>query len=268
MKNAIKSVVILDFVFIFMLALSGFFNGAVADIVYYSAFILPIAAAVLLNKKFGVAFSPPKLKISRKSLLLTLPTVAPTLALVFLLSWLTSLLLSFVSEGSVTDVSGNIFLVILRHAVLTAILEELLFRYLPIAFLAPHSRLAAAVYSSLFFALAHCNLYQIPYALLAGFIFAVLDMASDSILPSLLIHAVNNLVSIFWIRCGENALFGRIYVAVLVSGAVISMIFICIFRGHYKEKLFGIVNRDQKLEFSYEAVLFALVTLFVAVTGL
>ena len=237
MKKSLTYIVFCDLLFVLLLGIAGFLNGALSEIVYYLAFLLPTALALVLAKTREGAFTPPKLRISCENLLLTLPVTAPTLAIIFFVSWLTSLILSYFGEGSTSDVSGNIFLVIFTHAVLTAVLEEALFRYIPLAYLTPYSKRGAVLFSALFFALAHCNLFQIPYAFIAGVIFAVLDIAFDSVIPSLLIHFVNNLISIIWLRGGGESDFVTVYIIALVSAALVSIVPIIIFRKKYTDKI-------------------------------
>ena len=237
MKKSLTYIVFCDLLFVLLLGIAGFLNGALSEIVYYLAFLLPTALALVLAKTLEGAFTPPKIRISCENLLLTLPVTAPTLAIIFFVSWLTSLILSYFGEGSTSDVSGNIFLVIFTHAVLTAVLEEALFRYIPLAYLTPYSKRGAVLFSALFFALAHCNLFQIPYAFIAGVIFAVLDIAFDSVIPSLLIHFVNNLISIIWLRGGGESDFVTVYIIALVSAALVSIIPIIIFRKKYTDKI-------------------------------
>ena len=237
MRNALKYILSLDLIFIFLLYVSGFFGTVVGRVIYYLAFFLPVLLALVIVKRLGIAFSPPRLKINGEAVLMTLPVAAPTFALIFLISWVTSLVLSFLGDGSTPDVSGNIILVIFTHAALTAVCEEALFRYIPLALLAPYSKRAAVILSSLFFALAHCNLFQIPYAFAAGIIFAAVDVAYNSIIPSLLLHFGNNLISVIWLRGATDGGFVKIYIAVLLSAAVLSLIPVFLMRKKYKTAL-------------------------------
>ncbi len=268
MPKALKYVTFLNLLFILFISLSGFLGGGVGSAVYYLAFVIPVVLAFILKRGQGVEFSPPRVKISLENLGLTLPLTAPLLAAVFLISWLTSLVLSALGGESATDVSGNIFSLILTHAVLTAVLEEALFRYVPIAFIAPHSKKYAVIFSALFFAFAHCNLYQLPYAFAAGVAFAVIDIAAGSIIPSLLLHFLNNLISIFWLRGMGDSRFVIAYVIVLCALALLSLIPIVLLRSRYREKLSNIADSGGRVQLSYEPLLFFATTLFVAVISL
>ena len=246
MKKSLTYIILFDLLFVLLLAVSGALDEVLGEIVYYLAFLIPIALALWTAKVAEPRFSPLKIRISSENLLLTLPVTAPTLALIFFISWLTSLILSYFGENGTPDVSGNIILVIFTHAALTAVMEEALFRYIPLSYLTPYSKWGAVLFSALFFALAHCNLYQIPYAFIAGVIFAVLDIAFNSIIPSLIIHFVNNLMSIFWIRGGGNAEFAKAYIIVLVGAALVSLIPIFVMRGKYKTKIKNAFRKCEK----------------------
>ena len=268
MRRALTHRALFDLIFILILSLSSFFGAIAGEIVYYLAFVVPVVLAFGLRKNAGVEIRPPRFSMSGKNIALTIPTIPITLALIFLVSWITSLILSLIGDGSVSDVSGNIVTVILKHALLTALLEEMLFRYIPLAYLANISKRGAVIFSAIFFALAHCNLYQVPYAFVAGIIFAALDIAFDSVLPSLLIHFVNNLMSVFWIRGSSNPRFVLIYASVLFALALISLVPIVIMRRKYRESLSPVFLDKTKLKVPIEAVLFMVMTLVIAVTNL
>lgn len=267
MQKALKYVTFLDLIFIMFIAASGMTGGIVGEVIYYLGFLVPVLLAFVIKSYNGVEFSAPKLKISRENLALTLPIAAPIIALVFLASWLTTLLLSALGASNEIELSGNIVVIVLTHAVLTAVCEEALFRYIPIALISPYSKKYAVIFSALFFAFAHCDLYQIPYALLAGIIFAVIDIATDSIIPSLLIHFVNNLISIIWIR-GEGKTFTVTYLVILSVTAAVSLMFVFALRKRYLKKLSSAFCDRGKVTLSYEPILFFATTLFVACLSL
>lgn len=268
MKKALTYLTLIDLLFLLFLALSGFISGALGRVIYYLAFLIPAALAMILKNSLD---KPPEflsLKLSGKNTALLIPIIAPTLALVFFISWLVSVLLSFIGQGNITDVSGNIITVILAHAVLTSLLEELLFRYIPLAFVSPITKRGAVLVSALFFAFAHCNLYQIPYAFVAGVIFAAIDLAFGSIWPSVLIHFINNLLSILWLRNVDNAEFVAAYIVLLATFALVSLVVLVVRRARYKEILSETFAGECKCKLSYEPLLFFAVALTVAILNL
>jgi membrane protease YdiL (CAAX protease family) len=73
------------------------------------------------------------------------------------------------------------------------------------------------------------NLLQIPYALAAGIIFAWLDIICESILPSMILHAVNNVISL----CLMYNVGGKLIYAVLGILFAVSVCAIVIMRKSY-----------------------------------
>ena len=264
MKRALLLLSVTDFVFILLLSVAGALTGALSDAVYYLSFVIPVAGVYAVKKLLGSPFMPPRVKISGEGIGLTLAVTAPTLALIFLLSYLTSLALSYFGKGASFDVSGNLVTVILTQAVLTPVLEEALFRYIPLALLSPFSKRGAILYSAAFFALAHCSLYQLPYAFFAGLVFALLDLALDSIIPSVVLHILNNVISVLWLRYSLNAAFAHTYVIVLSALAVASIPLILLLRGRLKKLLTPLFSDGGEAIPSVEALVFCAATLLIA----
>jgi membrane protease YdiL (CAAX protease family) len=245
MKRVVLYLAISDTVFVLLLSLSASFSGIAGKIIYYLAFLVPAVLLFLVSALSGEARARLKLTVSPANAGLLAPLIAPTVAAVLVMSYLTSLILSAIGlEQTLTDVSGNIFLVILKHAVAPAILEEALFRYLPLTLLMPYSKKGAVVISSVFFAIVHGNFYQMPYAFIAGLIFGAADIAFNSIAPSVALHFINNLVSVFWLRYSGNKAFLVSYIAVLAVLSVFSLILIYLRRGEYRARLSVLINKS------------------------
>ena len=268
MKKALTYITFLDLLFILLLSVSGYFEGIAGNVLYYLAFAIPTCLAFIIKRYRDVGFSAPKLKISGENLGLTLPIIFPTLALIFVISFVTSFLLSLFGAENNARLSGDIITLIFTHAFLTSICEEALFGYVPIALLSPYSKRCAVIFSSVFFALAHCSLYQIPYAFAAGLIFCAIDIVCESVIPSLLIHFINNLISIIWIKWSDDMRFVWVYVTVIGASALISCIFIFLFRKKYKKKISALLSEKEKIQLSYAPILFIIMTLVIAVTGI
>jgi membrane protease YdiL (CAAX protease family) len=235
---------------------------------YYVAFLVPTALVITLKDRLGTTFKPPRVKISGEGIALTAAAAMPTLALVFGVSYMTDFILSYFEFSNTADAAGNIFVLIFTQALIVPILEEALFRYIPIALLAPYSKRGAIIYSAAFFAFVHCNLFQLPYAFLAGVIFAFLDIASGSIMPSLALHVVNNIISLFWLRNFGELTFRAAYVTVLVSLAALSVPVIILLRKRYKAKISDIFSHGEKAPVSLEALIFFTATLGIALFSL
>lgn len=263
---AIKILSLSYVAFVLLLILSSFFEGAIGMALYFVAFVIPIALAFLLGKKSG-EIGKLKLKISSDNIILLIPAIAPTLFAIIGVAALFNFVLGMfgVQNENITDVSGNIFLVILRHALIPSILEELLFRYIPLALLLKSSPRAAIFASGVFFAFSHCNIFQLPYALFAGLSFALLDVIFDSITPSLLLHIMNNVISVFYLRYAETANFELVYFISLAALTLVSITVILLMRDKYLSKLSCLKREKERVNFGFETLIFLVITSIIAV---
>ena len=151
----------------------------------------------------------------------------------------------------------------MRYGVAPAVFEEMLFRYMPLRALGAHSPKLAIIYSSVLFALAHCNLFQLPYALFAGIVFALVDIAAKSVLPSILLHLINNLLSILAGFYG-SALFYLILFTVLGALTLASAVFIILKRKSFCVPFVEIFKDKSKLIFTTPLYLYIFASLLIA----
>ncbi len=242
MSEPLKLYSFLCLVFIFLLAVAGFVGGIFGEVIQVLAYAVPVLVGFFIAPRFRrereqVAGLVEPLKtnlgMSRRAWRLTLPLVFPTVAVVFLISFLTSLLLGAFGGESSAVLEGPLYLLIIKKALLPAILEELLFRFLPLILLLPYGNRECVLISSVYFALAHCNLFSIPYALAAGFVFILVDIAAQSVWPSFILHLINNISSIIWMRYCVADLAVVIYVSVMVGLAVLGAAVIFVMRNDY-----------------------------------
>lgn len=78
--------------------------------------------------------------------------------------------------------------------VLAPLFEELIYRGLVIKMLASHNKTAAVLVSALAFGLMHGNIPQAASAFCTGIIYAIIALKFGTILPTVIIHSLNNLV--------------------------------------------------------------------------
>lgn len=81
---------------------------------------------------------------------------------------------------------------LLYLCVLGPILEEILFRGMILKSLEPFGKLSAIIVSSIFFAMFHMNLVQLPTPLFMGLILGFVTIETHSIYPAILFHILNN----------------------------------------------------------------------------
>ncbi len=270
MKKEINLLTAVYLAFLLLLFVPSLFDGVLSIAVYIIAFLLPLLIGIYASKeKDGKLITSEYLTVSREGALLSLPIIFPTVLLVFGLSYLTSLLI-YVSTGSVDslELGANLFLAIAEHALIPAVLEELLFRYLPLRILGKRSPRVTVLISAVFFAFIHHSFFSIPYAFVAGVVFMVLDLMAESVIPSMVIHFINNLLSVIWVFYSGTVEFSAAFFGILVGLALISAVFIIIYRKRYANGVARAFLAGEKYEPSYEPLLFIIPSLFIAVTEL
>ena len=251
------------------LIIAGSLDGILSDAVYALAFIIPVSLGLLLDKRDPYEERDERLYLlpTGEGAALTLPCILPTVAAVMLASYLTSLLIK-ATTGAVdsVNVGDDLLLAALRHAVMPAILEEALYRYLPLKLFGRDAPRAALILSSVFFAFAHVSLFSIPYALIAGAAFMLLDLIFESVLPSFILHLVNNICSLLLIFYGDSQSF-VVAAAILFSLLLLlSLCFIIFRRKRYLELIRDTFRGAEQREASYTPLLFIIPAAFIALT--
>lgn len=277
MSEAIKFVVFIDVIFIILLMLSGSFSGYISDIIYFTAFIIPIAIGFYSSENFkrrreeikGIAEPEEKyLNFSLSGLTRLLPLIAPIVALVFAVSYLTTLLASLVGiEGDAVSNEG-ILKMLLVHAVAPAFFEEALFRYIPMKLFLPYSKKWCIIYSALFFSLIHCNFTTFPYAFIAGAIFMAIDIALGSVWPSVILHLLNNTASVIWMKYCTSTVPVIIFISVLLILTSVSVLFIVLMRKKYWNTFRGVFDKGENDAISYAPSVLIVICCYIAAMNL
>lgn len=206
-------------VLLFMLVLSLDFGSFDAVATIAAPIVATLVAFLLANagaeNKIDALTVARRLTLRREGLSLTLLVAAPTVTVILFISYLTSLVLGALGAVGAPVENEPIARMLLTRALIPTISEEMLFRLVPLVIVAPYSKRSALILSTLLFAFVHCNFFQIPFALAAGLVFMMLDLAFESILPSLILHFLNNTASVIWIKVGENSTYAAIFFGVL-----------------------------------------------------
>ncbi len=272
MKKAVNSCVLATVLFalcLFALPLLSEMGTFIYAAAYALAFVLPAFSAYFFFRTSGARIQRLSVRLNREGAKLMLPLVLPTVTAVMLISQLTVQAMSFIGFHSEVELEGSLFVILLMNALLPALGEELLFRFVPLSLIAPYSKKAAVLVSSLLFALAHFNLFQLPYALLAGLVFATLDLMCGSILPSLAIHFVNNALSVVLMLYPVKTLTASVSVGCIFGALLLlSLHFIFRQRGRYKREISAIISHGSArftpglAIFCVSALVFSVITLF------
>lgn len=104
------------------------------------------------------------------------------------------------NSGGTVDAGStpNVLLYFLTVAVLPAFAEEFAFRGIVMGTLRPYSEGLAILVSSATFALMHGNFVQLPFTFCCGLVFAYIDIKTNSLLPSIIVHFLNNGLSVLF----------------------------------------------------------------------
>ena len=271
MTQKIKLIVAIDLLFIFILGISGSMkNSALSNTVYYLAFLIPsFIGYVFITKSLSPVgtirdhFATIRdFGLNKKGATFALPLIAPEIAIVASVSVITSALMSLMGKTNVQSFDDPFIYAVFIHALLPAMLEELLFRYVPIKLLSENKK-CAVILSSLMFAFAHVNVFQIPHAFIAGLIFAFVYISTESIIPTVAMHFFNNLVSLITIYY-PNEYWLFVSFAIIL---IISLVFLFIKRDVYKKAVKAIISSD-KPAIGYTPLILVLISLLLAIPAL
>ena len=207
MKFKIKLLVLSYLAFLVFSLLSGLFEGIIGEVLFALGFVAPLILVLMYLYKTEDDFSLKEyLGFSRDGGALLIALGAPTVAAVAGLSYITSSLIYAVSGVTENiNVGDSYAYALISFALIPAVLEEGLFRYLPMKMLCKASPRVCVLLSAVMFAAAHRSFFQLGYAFLAGVIFMIIDIGSGSVLPSLILHFLNNVISLTVIFYGSNS---------------------------------------------------------------
>lgn len=264
MKNAVKVFTFLVILFLLLNSVAAMVGGVGALILKVLAALVPVCLGYAVSRRLktereesaGLAEREDTLLMpNMRAVVSPLPLLAPIIAVVFLISYLTSLLFGLFGMESAAVADAPLYEMLILHALLPAILEESVFRYLPMKLIAPYSRRWCAVLSAVYFALVHMSVLQLPYALAAGFAFVLLDLAYDSVWPSLILHLFNNAVSVLWIKYSPHGEFAKWFVITMVAAALLSIVGVYFKRKEYISGFRSALDEGENLGEYYSPML-------------
>ncbi len=101
----------------------------------------------------------------------------------------------------------EIILNIISVAIVPAFAEEFAYRGLVMGSLKRYGRAFAVIASSILFSAMHANTTQIVFTFPVGLMFAYIDIVTDSIIPSVILHFMNNFYAILFTILYSNSNF-------------------------------------------------------------
>lgn len=171
-------------------------NGLLSSVIF---FFTALIYSLIKKLDFGELF--PFEKIGGKRLFM-LCTVGITVALMcnYAAILVTDVFGLFGIDNSGISMSESsrpsIVLYYLTVAILPAFVEEFAFRGVIMGSLKKYSQALALLVSSATFALMHGNFVQIPFTFCCGLVFGFLVLKTNSLLPSIIVHFLNNGLSV------------------------------------------------------------------------
>ena len=178
---------------------------------YLASFMVPVAFFALFSKKRHTEPMRLSLRLTVETPLFIFASVGIILASAVLNSLILEPIISpefnYSDAFQSADYSENYKIVIqfIATAIVPGVCEEFLFRGMILSNLMPYGKNGAIIVSSLLFGLMHQNPLQMFYATMAGIVLALLYIYTRSIYCSMLVHIVNNGISVL-----EEALSARL----------------------------------------------------------
>ena len=169
-------------------------------------------------------------KFDKQSAKTGLKWLSPCFVFNMLASTVISFITSFLSSMGVSVPTADfsirqpsVFAIIMQIAyivILAPLFEEIIYRGLIVKIVSPYSKTGAVLISALAFGLMHGNIPQAASAFCTGLIYAVIALKCGSIIPTIIIHSLNNLI----VNSSEIASA----VGIPYNATVLSIINICI----------------------------------------
>lgn len=262
MRDTVKILVGADLLFLMLLIWSGAFSGVLSSIVYLLAFLVPILFAILASKK---KFLSLEYILPVKNIPIASASVFPSVALVAALAALSSLVLGLIGKRGTPNLGDSLVIALLIHALLPAILEELVFRYIPLRICERGYNGTLVLISALFFALSHHSFFSFGYAFLAGCIFMALDLVCESVIPSMVIHLFNNALSVLLMFYSQNTTLTLVLWLSVGVASLASLVYLFIKRRELSALVRERVISGEKYRPSYEILFLLIPSLVIAI---
>ncbi len=209
----------------------------------FSCFVIVISLIlVIITARIMGIKTLSSVKISKKNIRLGLLMYPVGLLANTIMTSITTIITKLFSSGGTTIPTADfsvdkasalaIITTILYLVIIAPISEEIVFRGLILKTLSPFGKRNAVVISALLFALMHKNIPQAVGAFAIGIIFATVDTKANSIVPSIIMHSLNNLLPcLVNINSSINSTVITIIYNALVYAIVIVGITITILKG-------------------------------------
>ncbi len=155
-------------------------------------------------------------------------------------------------------------------AILPAIFEEFLFRGIVVGSMVEFNTTAAAVFSSVMFAILHADMYGMLGYLLMGFVLTSIVRRSTSLYPAMIFHLANNMTALLLGYFNEELVYAPMFtILMFVTGVTIFFVTYLIFEMmHKRPEKTGIMKTGQLLGQSFVSLPIILSIVMVAITAI
>lgn len=136
---------------------------------------------------------------------------------------------SFSAHESRSSTYIEILVYFISVAVVPAVSEEILFRGAILSTLRKYSDGVAVFVSALLFGLFHANLVQIPFAFIVGLVLGWTVVYTNSMLPAILIHFINNSYSVISNILSTNTELWEMDSALTLIGSTLFVVGVAVF---------------------------------------
>ncbi len=209
---AILLMILLENVIVFALQVFGLYDNYLNDaqfqigidiIISVVSILLPfLIFSIPMKKRTGIETVPLE---KPKDMKLALLGIVAGLGLCMLADIVTSYMIVFIrifgfelsspNMPNPSDTSG-FFISVVRTAIAAAAVEEISLRGCAMQPLRRYGDKFAIIMSACAFGLMHCNLVQAPFALIVGLGLGYIAVKTESLWPSIIVHALNNFISV------------------------------------------------------------------------
>ena len=268
MRANVRYISFANLIFLLLLIGAGSASGVTAEFLMLCAYVLPCALVFFFARG---CFKQPleDLKLKKEGAFLTAVLIAPALAVIIGLFMLTALIM----EGAGVQVERistepSFIYSLASLALVPAVLDELVFRYLPMKLLLPHSPRVCVLLSAAMFSAAHMSVQSFAYAFFAGVIFMTVNVISRSMLPSLIMHFMNNALSISLSYFGDALGFKIGFFVIFGLLLCCSLVVIALKRREIFLKIKGAFAKGNSGFFGLSPLAFLVPCVFIAIADL
>lgn len=178
-----------------------------------------------------------------KTLLLILISFGGCMGANFITSYVSAFFSSIGVETGYTSFDNpqgiaDIVLLFIGIAIIPPLLEEFSMRGVLLSSMQRYGNTFAIFASAFIFGLFHGNFTQIPFAFMCGLFFAYITIATNSLWPAIIVHAMNNsmsCVSVVLTQYYDENVANTFFYVASIGGIVLSIIALVIYLVRYKK---------------------------------